>query len=183
MFQLQTFIQDCLTAVRSDPTHVTVQEVMKRAFADPDAVMAAVGKPTESGLVSLYQSPELTVLNVVWKPGMAIMPHNHRIWALIGVYQGQEDNVFWRRLEGDADGRIEPASTKSLFVGDVMPLGKDIIHSVTNPSAELTGAIHVYGGPFFEIERSEWDPDALTERAYDLEKAKAMFTPKVEAVD
>jgi predicted metal-dependent enzyme (double-stranded beta helix superfamily) len=175
MFQLQTFIEDCLTAVRSDPTHVTVQDVMKRAFADPDAVMAAVGKPTESGLVPLHQSPELTVLNVVWKPGMTIMPHNHRIWALIGIYQGQEDNVFWRRLDGDADGRIEPASTKSLFLGDVMPLGKDIIHSVTNPSEELTGAIHVYGGPFFEIERSEWDPEALTERPYDIAKARALF--------
>ena len=44
-----------------------------------------------------------------------------------------------------------------------MPLGQDIIHSVTNPIPRLTGAIHVYGGDFFAIERSEWDPETLAE--------------------
>ena len=56
-----------------------------------------------------------------------------------------------------------------------MPLGKDIIHSVTNPIPKLTGAIHVYGGEFFEVERSEWDAESLTEQAYDMARVKAMF--------
>jgi len=175
MFEVAAFIEECLAAVRRDPTHIAVCEVMKRAFAEPAAVMAGVGTPGESGLVALHQSPELTVVNVVWKPGMTIMPHNHTLWAVIGVYQGQEDNVFWRRLEGDPNGRISPSATRSLVAGDVMPLGKDVIHSVTNPSEHLTGAIHVYGGPFFEVERSEWDEETLSERRYDLAKARAMF--------
>jgi predicted metal-dependent enzyme (double-stranded beta helix superfamily) len=44
---------------------------------------------------------------------------------------------------------------------DVLPLGRDIIHSVTNPIGRLTGAIHVYGGDFFGVpaasgSRSGW---------------------------
>ena len=53
--------------------------------------------------------------------------------------------------------------------------GQDIIHSVTNPIPKLTGAIHIYGGDFFDAERSEWDPESLTEHPYDMSKVRAMF--------
>jgi predicted metal-dependent enzyme (double-stranded beta helix superfamily) len=56
-----------------------------------------------------------------------------------------------------------------------MPLGRDIIHSVTNPIPRLTGAIHVYGGDFFAKPRSEWDPETLRERPFDLEAAQRTF--------
>ena len=55
------------------------------------------------------------------------------------------------------------------------PLGRDVIHSVTNPTSRLTGAIHVYGGDFFATERSEWEPETLEERPYDLEKNMKLF--------
>jgi hypothetical protein len=40
---------------------------------------------------------------------------------------------------------------------------------------KLTGAIHIYGGEFFNQARSEWDPEALTERPYDVEKNMRLF--------
>jgi predicted metal-dependent enzyme (double-stranded beta helix superfamily) len=46
---------------------------------------------------------------------------------------------------------------------------------VTNPIPKLTGAIHVYGGDFFGVDRSEWDPEELSEQPYDMEKARALF--------
>jgi hypothetical protein len=46
---------------------------------------------------------------------------------------------------------------------------------VTNPLPRLTGAIHVYGGDFFGVVRSEWDPDTLLERPYDLQKNVKLF--------
>ena len=54
-------------------------------------------------------------------------------------------------------------------------LGRDIIHSVTNPMPRLTEAIHVYGGDFYGAERSEWDPETLGEKPYDVAKAVRMF--------
>ena len=82
---------------------------------------------------------------------MTLLPHNHLLWAVIGVYTGREDNVFWRRIRDRRDGKVEAASARALCVGDAEPLGRDVIHSVTNPIPRLTGAIHVYGGDFFAV--------------------------------
>lgn len=106
---------------------------------------------------------------------MTIMPHNHRMWAVIGIYTGREDNIFWSRLADEPGGRVEAAGAKSLGERDAEPLGRDIIHSVTNPLSRLTGAIDVYGGDFFAVSRSEWDPETLLERNYDMEKNLRLF--------
>jgi predicted metal-dependent enzyme (double-stranded beta helix superfamily) len=123
----------------------------------------------------LYNSAELTILNVIWGPGMTIKPHNHLMWAVIGIYTGREDNIFWRRLPGQDGGRIEAAGAKSLGERDVEPLGRDIIHTVTNPLPRLTGAIHVYGGDFFAVSRSEWDSETLLEQPFDMRKNLRLF--------
>lgn len=39
----------------------------------------------------------------------------------------------------------------------------------------LTGAIHVYGGDFFEMHRSEWEAETLQERPYDIEGNMKLF--------
>ena len=98
----------------------------------------------------------------------------HEMWAVIGIYTGREDNVFWRRLP-DEQGRIEAAGARSLCVGDVEPLGHNIIHSVTNPIPRLTGAIHIYGGDFFGVHRSEWDAETLLEGPMDGKRAARRF--------
>ena len=175
MFDLDRFVADCCDAVAADPSHKAVREVVARAVADPPAVLAGLGEPRLAGIDALHRSDRLTVLNVVWGPGMTIMPHEHRMWAVIGIYTGREDNIFWRRLPGDAERRIEAAGAKSLGRGDAEPLGRDIIHTVTNPLTRLTGAIHVYGGDFFAVARSEWDPENLCERAFDVDRAKRLF--------
>ena len=101
---------------------------------------------------------------------MTLFPHNHTMWAAIGIYGGREDNIFWRRLPDEADGKVEAAGARSLSNRDAIMLGQDIIHSVTNPIPRLTGAIHVYGGDFFNANRSEWDPETLKERACDVDR-------------
>jgi predicted metal-dependent enzyme (double-stranded beta helix superfamily) len=105
---------------------------------------------------------------------MTLMPHNHNMWAVIGIYTGREDNIFWRRLPG-SHTRLEAAGAKALSQRDAEPLGRDIIHSVTNPIPRLTGAIHVYGGDFFAAERSEWDSETLEEQRWDAERAVRRF--------
>jgi predicted metal-dependent enzyme (double-stranded beta helix superfamily) len=152
-----------------------VREVVARVVSDPAGVIAGIGEPRRAEVQKLYHAPDLTILNVVWGPGMTIMPHNHLMWAVIGIYTGRENNMFWRRLPGEAGGKIEAAGAKSLGERDAEPLGRDIIHTVTNPLPRLTGAIHVYGGDFFAVTRSEWDPESLHERPYDAERAMRLF--------
>ena len=95
------------------------------------------------------------------------------MWAVIGIYTGPEDNIFWRR--GGHGGKLEAVGAMALSARDAHPLGDNIIHSVTNPIARLTGAFHVYGGDFFGADRSEWDPETLQEGRYDAAKTVRMF--------
>jgi predicted metal-dependent enzyme (double-stranded beta helix superfamily) len=175
MFELERFVADCRAALAEDTSHKAVREIVARAVADPGAVLRALGEPRRAEIQRLHRADDLTILNVVWAPRMTIMPHDHRMWAVIGVYGGREDNIFWRRVGDGAEGRIEAAGAKALGDRDAVPLGRDIIHSVTNPIPRLTGAIHVYGGDFFAEARSEWDPETLRERPYDVDKNVRMF--------
>lgn len=174
MFDLEQFTADCRAALTADSSHKLVREVVARAVSEPSAVLQGIGEPKRAEVQKLYHAPDLTILNVIWGPMMTIMPHNHQMWAVIGIYSGREDNVFWRRLP-DANGKVEAAGARALCVGDAEPLGHNIIHSVTNPIPRLTGAIHVYGGDFFAAERSEWDPETLQEGRYDLTKNMKLF--------
>lgn len=175
MFELDAFAADCRAALAEDSSHKAVREVVARAVADPAAMLKGLGEPARAEVQKLYHSDDLTIINVIWGPHMTIMPHNHEMWAVIGVYTGREDNIFWRRLKDADNGRIEAAGAEALCVTDAAPLGRDIIHSVTNPIPRLTGAIHVYGGDFFEMPRSEWDPETLGEATYDVEKTMRLF--------
>ena len=153
MFDLDQFIADCNIAVVQQAPQRGICEIVKHAVANPPAVLRGVGEPKRSGIQKLFHSANLTVLNVVWAPGMTLLPHDHRMWAVIGIYTGREDNIFWRRVN---DGRkIAAAGAKALCVKDVELLGRDVIHSVTNPISRLSGAIHVYTGDFFGAVRSE----------------------------
>ena len=154
MFDLDNFISDCLRAVEDDATHKAVEDVMRRAMSDPASILATLGEPTEPGIHPLYQSKKLTIINLAWKPSTTIPPHNHEMWAVIGIMNGREDNIFWRRVKDHPGGLIEAAGAKALSTGQVCPMGADIIHSVTNPIPKLTAALHIYGGDFFEAERS-----------------------------
>jgi predicted metal-dependent enzyme (double-stranded beta helix superfamily) len=175
MFDMEQLIADCAAALDGAQSSRNVREVMARAMSDPAAVIAAIGEAKGGGIVPIHRSADLTIINVLWPSNMVIMPHNHTMWAVIGVYVGREDNILWRRLPDDADRGIEAAGAKSLATKDAIAFGPDLIHSVVNPCTKVTGAIHVYGGDFFSAERSEWDPDSLEEKPYDMKKAQRLF--------
>jgi predicted metal-dependent enzyme (double-stranded beta helix superfamily) len=105
---------------------------------------------------------------------MVLFPHDHRMWAAIGIYAGREDNTFFRRSDVDAP-RLVDSGAKQLSVGDVLVLGADTIHAVANSQDQLTGALHVYGGDFVNEPRSQWGPGARTERPFDLEIVRGQF--------
>lgn len=175
MFDLDQFVSDCLAALKEDASQTAVREVVARAVSDPAAILKRLGDPQRAEMQKLYRSDDLTILNVVWAPSMMLLPHNHRMWAVIGIYTGREDNIFWRRVPGAPGGQVEAAGARALCEKDSVTLGPDIIHSVNNPIPRLTGAIHVYGGDFFGVPRSEWDAETLLEQACDGDRMARRF--------
>src|SRR5215467_5155694 len=144
-FDLDQFLEACRSAVAAGEREQAVRELVAEAVSDATAVASALGEPEHAGIRTLYRAADLTVINFTWAPWMCLMPHNHNMWSVVGIFSGREDNVFWRRTERS----IEAAGARSLGTGDVTSLGVDIVHSVTNPIGKMTRAIHVYGGDFF----------------------------------
>ncbi len=171
MFDGERFVEDCKRAVIEGDDHRAVRELVARAVSEPGEVVRALGEPELAGVQTIYRADDLTILNIAWGPQMKFLPHDHRMWAVIGIYGGKEDNTFYKRTE---NGLVAQTS-KTLSTKDAMPLGEKVIHAVTNPLDKLTGTIHVYGGDFFAKPRSEWDPETLEERPYDIEKNLKLF--------
>lgn len=170
MFDVDVLLADCVAARHETEPRRAIKDVLTRAVADGREIAAAL-PPDRAGITRLHVSPELTVLKVVFAPGMRLWPHDHQMWAAIGIYTGGEDNEFFRR----SGASLVDAGGRALRPRDVCLLGDDVVHAVTNPTQEFAGAIHVYGGDFFTEPRSEWRTEPYAEEPYDFERTRAHF--------
>jgi len=168
---IDRFVADCVAANEETDAQFAVNEVLARAVSDPRAVLSALGDPERAGLNVLLSTPTLTIFAATWTPQMNLMPHDHLMWANIGIYTGREDNIFWKRTP---DG-INANGADALFVKDTAMLPEDALHSVTNPLQRFTGGLHIYGGDFFDTTRSQWNPETLEEEPSTGDKIREMF--------
>lgn len=173
---IDQFVADCIAANGEADAQAAVNEVLAKAVSTPGAVLTSLGDPRKAGLNVLLSSPSLTIFAATWTPQMNLMPHNHLMWANIGIYTGREDNIFWKRTpEG-----IKAFGADALFVKETAMLPEDAVHSVTNPLLRFTGGIHIYGGDFFATERSQWNPETLEEEPSDGTVIRGIFARENE---
>jgi predicted metal-dependent enzyme (double-stranded beta helix superfamily) len=92
------------------------------------------------------------------------------MWAVIGVYQGQEDNQLFARAD---DGALEPTERFTLGPGQLRALDASTIHSVQATGGGYLGAVHVYGGDLFGARRSTWRDGV--EQTHDESALPALF--------
>lgn len=111
----------------------------------------------------LASSPELTVYHIALSPRVHYPPHEHRVPAMIGLYQGTETSFSYRR-DGTALVQTERHDHAAPCVAT---LPADVIHSVVNMGSARSAAIHVYFGDLTAVERSIWDLDLRGERRFD----------------
>jgi predicted metal-dependent enzyme (double-stranded beta helix superfamily) len=173
MFDLDELLKDCQQALTETEPRRATREILERTVAHPDDVAAAL-QPREGGLAVLYNAPDLTVVHAIWAPGMRLFPHDHRMWAAIAIYAGQEDNAFYRRTAPEASTLVDSGG-REVTTGEVLLLGDDAIHSVANSRDRLTAAIHVYVGDFVHQPRSQWGPGPVEERPFDMSDVNRAF--------
>jgi predicted metal-dependent enzyme (double-stranded beta helix superfamily) len=167
MFAIETFIDQCRSALQSDDPPATVAELLRDALRDRDSVATAVREWRTNGggaYGAIYRARDLTILHASVTPGFESPRHNHTMWAVIGVYEGQEDNAFYKSSESV----IEEVGRAAICAGDAKVLDPDVIHRIANHSATPMQAIHVYGGDLLGTERSMWDDDTGAERRFDF---------------
>jgi predicted metal-dependent enzyme (double-stranded beta helix superfamily) len=89
------------------------------------------------------------------------------MWAVVGIYGGQEDNRFFRRDHQT----LAESGGRSLKVSDTLVMGDDTIHSIHNPlDHSALSAVHVYGGDLLGVSRSMWTGSPYREEPYDDQK-------------
>jgi len=157
---------------------------LREALRDSDLATAAevVGhatraKPLASDIGTsrlLHCEPGLTVLHTAVNPGFGSPPHDHRTWAVIGVYCGQEDNTFYRLI--GSTRRIEPIGERKLGSGEVLRLDPGAIHKISNPLQEKLIALHVHGKNIF-VESRHWRGAAVSAEARHRRHRSLMIVP------
>jgi predicted metal-dependent enzyme (double-stranded beta helix superfamily) len=163
MTATEQLVDECLAAAADDVSMLAVKEVVERAVRDATLQAELVDGPE---LTVLHCSPQLTVASVILQSGTPqTLPHDHRMWALVGLFDGKEENEFFR----DDHGRLTPSGGKVIEKGDVLAMGAETIHAIRNPLAHTTmRALHVYGGDLVHVDRNMWcnGPD-WTREPYD----------------
>ena len=134
-------------------------------------VEAELGTRSSWCLETLHHAPDLTILHIVWPPGVDLFAHDHQMWAAIGIYGGIETNTYYRR---NSDS-LEVTGSRDAEAGDVLMLGSQAIHSVSNPTRQWTAALHVYGGDFFNEARTQWGSIDGPGEPFDAESTRAVL--------
>jgi predicted metal-dependent enzyme (double-stranded beta helix superfamily) len=158
MFTLADFMDACRAAVERKTGPAAILQLMRGAVAQAGDLAAALAErnPDEP----LFRSDALTVFAVTLQPGEVGVPHDHRMWAVIGVYEGAERNRFFQRSRGG----LTAADVRVVEAGDALLLGDDVIHAIENAGDGPLKALHVYGGDLITAERSMWHPETDEER-------------------
>jgi predicted metal-dependent enzyme (double-stranded beta helix superfamily) len=157
VFDADAFALRCQAAATAADPIDAVQAVVAEAVRDGASIDARLGTEIRRDGDVLFASEHLTVLRILWPAGIWAQPHDHRMWAVIGVYSGEEFNRFFKRA---ADGLTE-VDARMVGAGEVLALGAEVIHAVDNSHRALTGGLHVYGGDLSKVQRSAWGPDGL----------------------
>ena len=176
MFDVDRFVEECRAALNEGSPQLAMKEVVQRAVSAPEELLRAFGQPDAiENIQPLYRSDNLTVMHFVWPPHMALFPHDHRMWAVIGLYGGREDNTFYKRRPASAGVGLDRVNGRTLEGKDVVVLGEEVIHSVTNPLRQYTPAIHVYQGDFYAQARSAWASESSPEEPFKVDSLTRAF--------
>lgn len=153
---LSELIEGCREVAGGDTPTRDVAELVAAFLHQPD-LPRLLGDGDRSTYEALYRGEDILVLHGVVPPTPApVAPHDHRMWAVIGVYQGLEQNELFVRDEG---GGLETVDRFAVAAGEVRTLDPSTIHSVQARGDRYLGAIHVYGGDLFGTPRSTWVDD------------------------
>lgn len=145
---------------------------MERLVAEPSALAEQIPEPITGPGSSvagsdeiLFEDESLTVFVVHSAPDVEQPPHDHLISAVIGVYEGVEEQRYFRR-DGESLIRCGGAD---IVPGEVLTLGPTAVHAIS-AGGRWCRAVHVYLGALSSIDRSLFDPDTFVEEPMTAER-------------
>ena len=156
-----------ITAGNDDITDIIkrVRPLAQRYAASPD-LRARCNRECDPvqgfGFQTLHEEPDhtLAVAALSWLPGRGTPPHDHGTWGVVVGVEGDEVNVFWKRVDDGTRpgyGELARLYEKTFKPGEAIALPPYIIHSVRNDSPQVSVSLHVYGKHVNFTQRSQFD--------------------------
>ena len=151
---LRAFVSHVRTRIDAASAPVEACEAIEPAFTDllanpgwlpevyrSDAPASGMGGGIGQWLLYRAANRSLCLFSLVVPPGSMTPIHDHLAWGLVGLYQGRQDEEFYR----PAGGRLELLRRRPLAPGDFYRLlpPADDIHRVRTTSDVTSVSIHL----------------------------------------
>ncbi len=135
-----------------EATRVCLAELVVQPGVLPAA--ACEGSPDRYTQHVLHVAPDRShsVVALVWYPGQRTPIHDHVSWCVVGVYEGEESQTFYRLAGDEGDVCLVETGRETARPGSCTSLipPAENIHCVANAGSGRAISIHVYGA---DIER------------------------------
>ena len=167
IMELNEFVANCQRVVKNKNGAKEVLTLMQLLMADLSKFQSFMKSLRHKSVFPdpiLFQSPDLFIFNYCQIPGNQGPAHTHGVWAVIGVYEGQEINIYYERI----GKKLKKVGREILTPGKIAPMEDDAIHSVSNPLDQPSFALHVYGGDLLAVARSMWNPWTMEELPFEI---------------
>ncbi len=168
MSQFNQFIKEIEEIVRKYENESDIlrhaKPLLDELLRSPDSIPKEAFYPRKdrfaNNLVYLPNDKTFSIIGAVWLPGQATPIHDHLTWALIGMYEGEERESIYRRIDdGSSTKAILKQVSKSINKeGHISVLGKDGIHRIENISYKPSSSLHIYGIDLGNTKRHAYDP-------------------------
>jgi len=161
-------ISTCHTAIKSSNPFASIEAIMQNLFTIPSDVLEnIIWTKDNQAISSIYISSEISIRKIVIPPYYHGHIHDHNIWTIGGVIQGEEENVYYQEsMHGLSECHIEKNKAHTCF-----SMQQDVIHAVRNNSAHTTISLHIYGGNLMQEQKYIWHPLTLEKLPYNYDKA------------
>ena len=165
---VRAFVADVQATIAAASSPERACDALRPRFAellgDPDWLPAEYqAAAPESGMGGgigqwlLYRAEDqsLSLFSLVVPPGAGTPIHDHLAWGLVGLYEGAQDEEFYR----PAGGRLELQRRRPLAPGDFYTLlpPRDDIHRVRTTSRETSVSIHLLANDTGCVWRHSYD--------------------------
>jgi len=168
-YHLEQFGADVDSVVRKYSSESDIllhlKPLLEKAINTTDSLPLGVFAPRKDrfamNLLHMPDDEEYSIIAGVWRPGQTTPIHDHLTWALIGVYEGEERETLFRRVDDGTNlkkAKLVQVSERSNKKGHVTVLGHTGIHRVDNVSLKAALSVHIYGRDIGNTERHSYDP-------------------------
>lgn len=151
-FTLDSFLQQLKEAAKTANPEQQVYQVMQQVFTVHIESAADIFRQLDDDVI-LYEDSVIAVLHYRMPTGVVVPPHDHQLYAIIGVYEGVEENHFYQAM----NNQLICQAVKPIGKGEVILMRPESIHSVQTANNQHSAAIHVYLGELTKVKRSRFD--------------------------